>query len=224
MTRRAGQGGPRWPRRLHILVTAGPTREYFDAVRFISNPSSGKMGFALARAAAAAGHRVTLVAGPVALEPPPGVKTVHVTTAREMAAAAKSAFASADAAILTAAVCDYRPRTRAARKLEKSGRTRNVTLVPTEDIAAALGAVKQHRVTMAFAFETHNGRRNAERKMRAKNCDAIVLNGPAAVGADRARVEFLARDGTWARFPVMSKRVLAGRLIETVAGLVNAKS
>ena len=182
------------------------------------------MGFALAAAAASAGHRVTLIAGPVALEPPPGVKTVQVTTAREMAAAAKSAFASADAAILTAAVCDYRPRTRAARKLKKSGRTRSVTLVPTEDIAAALGAVKQHRVTIAFAFETHNGRRNAERKMRAKNCDAIVLNGPAAVGADRARVEVQSRDGTWARFPVLSKRVLACRLIEMVAGLVNAKS
>lgn len=210
--------------RLRIVVTAGPTREYFDAVRFISNPSSGKMGYALARAAADAGHHVTLITGPVALDPPRGVKTVHVTTAREMAVAAKSAFERGDAAILTAAVCDYRPSRTARRKTRKTPGKRLVELVPTEDIAAALGAAKARRVTVAFAFETHDGRRNAERKMRSKNCDAIVLNGPAAVGADRAKVEVLVRGGTWARFPEMSKRVLARRLLQMIEGLVESRS
>ncbi|MFQ5424494.1 MAG: phosphopantothenoylcysteine decarboxylase [Phycisphaerae bacterium] len=208
-------------RRLRIVITAGPTREYLDAVRFLSNPSSGKMGYAIAEAALQAGHRVTLISGPVALEPLRGARTIRVTTAAEMAAAAKRAFRSADAAILTAAVCDYRPRVRAARKLAKTPRPKSVVLVPTEDIAAALGRIKGHRVTIAFAMETHAARRHAEAKMVAKRCDAIVLNGPENVGSDRARVQFLVRGGVWQRWPAATKRQISARLIEALSELLD---
>lgn len=201
-------------RRLHIVITAGPTREYFDSVRFISNPSSGKMGYAIAKTAAALGHRVTLISGPVALDPPKGVNTIPATTAAEMATAAKSAFVNADAAIFTAAVCDYRPKRRAKQKTAKKNRSKTMELVPTEDIAASLGRRKGKRVTIAFAMEDHNGRANAEQKMRRKHCDAIVLNGLENVGSERASVEFLASGEKWQRWPEGPKTLLAKRLIK----------
>ncbi|MBN2559437.1 MAG: phosphopantothenoylcysteine decarboxylase [Phycisphaerae bacterium] len=203
-------------RRLRIVVTAGPTREFFDSVRFISNPSSGKMGYAIAEAAAACGHQVTLVSGPVALAPPRGVRTIHVVTAEEMAEATKRAFECADAAVFTAAVCDYRPKRRARRKLAKTGAAKAIELVPTEDIAAACGRIKGDRITIGFAMEDHAGRDHAERKLLHKNCDGIVLNGPENVGSDRACVEFLVRGGKWQRWPAASKRALAKRLVRAM--------
>jgi phosphopantothenoylcysteine decarboxylase / phosphopantothenate---cysteine ligase len=222
-SRTAGPGirrSQRAGRRLHIVITAGPTREHFDSVRFISNPSTGKMGYAIAEAAAAAGHEVTLVSGPVALPAPRGVRTISVVTAAEMAAATRRAFARADAAILVAAVCDYRPKERAAKKLPKSGRARSVVLVPTEDIAASLGRIKGERVTIAFAMEDHAARRHAERKLIRKNCDAIVLNGPGSVGTDTSRVEFLVRGGRWRRWPAASKGRIAERIMHELEGLL----
>ncbi|MCZ6699635.1 MAG: phosphopantothenoylcysteine decarboxylase [Planctomycetota bacterium] len=210
-------------RRFRIVVTAGPTREYFDAVRFLSNPSSGKMGYAIAEAAAKAGHEVALISGPVAIAPPPNVKTIQVTTAAEMAAATKTAFRRADAAVLTAAVCDYRPKYRAKRKSAKTGRPKSVVLVPTEDIAAALGKNKGHRVTVAFAMETHGGRARAERKMLRKNCDAIVLNGPANVGSDQAAAEFLTQGSQWRRWPRVRKQALAARFLGELESLIAAR-
>ncbi len=219
-TRRGRTARPR----LRILITAGPTREYFDSVRFISNPSSGKMGYALARAAASRGHRVTLVSGPVALKPPrlKRIKTIRVTTAAEMAAAAKKAFKTADAAILTAAVCDYRPRRRARLKVPKTGRPMVLDLIPTEDIAAALGRRKGRRITIAFALEDHDGRPKAERKMVVKKSDAIVLNGPQNVGSDRAQVGVLARGRRWKPWPAASKSTVAARLVALLEQLVQA--
>ena len=205
---------------LHIVVTAGPTREHFDPVRFLSNPSTGKMGYAIAEAAAQRGHRVTLISGPVDLLPPDGTETIRVTTAAEMAKATKQAFRDADAAFLTAAVCDYRPRRQARRKLAKKARSKSVVLVPTEDIAAALGRNKGRRITIAFALEDHNGRANAERKMRRKNCDAIVLNGPGNVGSDRAKVEFLLRGARWEPWAPRSKQRIADRLVKTLESIM----
>ncbi len=179
------------------------------------------MGYAIAEAALRAGHQVTLISGPVALDAPRGVRTIRVTTAAEMATSAKKAFRSADAAILTAAVCDYRPRVRTARKLAKVSRPKSVVLVPTEDIAAALGRIKGRRVTIAFAMETHAARRHAEAKMAAKRCDAIVLNGPENVGSDRARVQCLARGGVWQRWPEATKRQISARLLEVLTELVD---
>ncbi len=208
---------------MRILITAGPTREYFDTVRFISNPSSGKMGYALAAAAARRGHDVTLVSGPVAIDPPRGVRTVRVVTAAEMATATKRAFARADAAILTAAVCDYRPAKRARRKLKKSGRRLTVTLEPTEDIAATLGRRKGRRILIGFAMEDHNHRRFAAGKLARKRCDAIVLNGPANIGADLAEVEILVAgrdwDGPWRG----TKRQVAARVIRLAERLATGR-
>lgn len=207
-------------RRLHILITAGPTREYFDSVRYISNPSTGKMGYAIAAAAVRRGHRVTLVSGPVALDDPPGVKTIRVETGDEMYRASRAAFRQADAAIFTAAVCDYRPLNRAARKRPKARGVTTVRLAPTVDIAAALGRTKGRRLTLAFALEDHNGRAHAEGKMLRKNSDAIILNGPANVGSDRATVEFLARGCAWQRWPQATKQATAARIVAQVERLL----
>lgn len=182
---------------MKILITAGPTREFFDTVRFISNPSSGRMGYALAEAARDRGHAVVLVAGPVALEPPAGVQTVHVVSATEMADACKRVWADQDAGIMTAAVCDYRPREVAPHKLQKKDAIRPITLEPTEDIATSLGSVKDDRVLIGFAMEDHDHRAHAEGKLRRKHCDAIVLNGPENVGSADAVVEILLKDGGW---------------------------
>jgi len=199
---------------LRILITAGPTREFFDTIRFISNPSSGKMGYALAAAAVERGHRVTLVSGPVSLDPPEGVRLRRVVSAAEMAAAARAAFARADAAIFTAAVCDYRPERRLRRKLRKQAHTLTVRLVPTEDIAASLGRIKGPRVTIGFAMEDHNPRRHAADKLERKRCDAIILNGPENVGSDRATVEVLVAGWGWSRPWRGTKKQLAYRIIE----------
>ena len=178
------------------------------------------MGYAIASAAAEAGHDVTLISGPVALSAPSGVKTIVVTSAAEMAEAAKRAFDRADAAVLTAAVCDYRPRRTAKLKLAKKAVSKTVTLVPTEDIAAALGRRKGGRITLAFAMEDHDARLHAERKMARKRCDAIVLNGPENVGSDKATVEYLVRGGAWQRWRRATKAAVAKRLVREVERLV----
>ena len=208
--------------RLHIVITAGPTREYFDTVRFISNPSSGKMGYAIAVAAKTAGHTVTLISGPVAISPPKGIKIVSVISAAEMAAATREAFLTADAAIFTAAVCDYRPKRQVNRKTAKKKSTYTVELVPTEDIAAAMGEIKEGRVTIGFAMEDHHGRAHAERKLRRKHCDAIVLNHARTAGSDNAAVEFLTRGNRWQRWRSAPKAVVAKRLIRELECLVHA--
>lgn len=198
---------------MNILVSAGPTREYFDSVRFISNPSSGKMGYALAAEAARRGHRVTLVSGPVSLDAPPGVKVIRVVTAAEMAAACKKAFRRADAVFMTAAVCDYRPRDRVGYKRPKETRLLRVVLEPTEDIAASLGQTKGHRLLIAFAMEDSKPHIRAERKLYRKNCDLIVLNGPGNVGGDRAKVELYSRETGWTGPFRGTKAQVARRLI-----------
>lgn len=208
---------------LRIVITAGPTREYLDTIRFISNPSTGRMGFAIAAAAARAGHDVTLISGPVELPDPPGVQVVRVETTDEMLAAGRRAFARADAAIFAAAVCDYRPKRRAERKLPKATRSMALQLEPTPDIAATLGRKKGSRITIAFALEDHDGRRHAEGKLRKKFCDAILLNGPANVGPARAMVEFLPRGGRWETWPEGSKGAIARRIVRAVERLCESR-
>ncbi len=206
---------------MRILITAGPTREYFDSVRYITNPSSGKMGYAIAEAARDRGHVVTLITGPVSLDAPRNVRVISVVNAAEMAAASKKAFPRCDAAIFTAAVCDYRPATRHKSKLAKTGKPMTVRLEPTEDIAAALGERKRRQLTIGFAMEDHAARLHAEKKLRRKNCDAIVLNGMENVGADRARVDFLVRGGRWQRWPTASKQQIALRLLIAMETLLH---
>jgi len=206
---------------VRILITAGPTREPLDTVKFLTTPSSGKMGYALAAAAAKRGHRVVLVSGPVHLRAPGGVRLVRVTTAAEMLTVCRREFVRCQAALMTAAVCDYRPRNPAAEKLWRQNRPRAVVLEPTEDICAILGETKGRRIVIGFAMEDHDHRKHAEQKLRRKNCDAIVLNGPENIGSDRATVWILMADGTWSGPIAGSKRSVAAhliRLVERLAG------
>lgn len=201
---------------MRILITAGPTREFFDSVRFISNPSSGKMGFAIAQEAAARGHEVTLVAGPVDLPDPKGVRTIRVVSAAEMFDASVEAFEKADAAIMTAAVCDYRPTRTLPHKLKKQNRVRPIQLQPTTDICAHLGKIKGDRIVIGFAMEDHDHHEHAEGKLRRKRCDAIILNGMANVGSDEATVEVLRDSGRWEKPVSGTKKQIAALVLKLV--------
>ena len=162
---------------MHFLITAGPTREPIDPVRYISNRSSGKMGYALAQAALEAGHGVTLVHGPVTLTPPIGADLVPITTAAEMYEAVRLALPSADVAIFAAAVADYRPVSIADQKIKKSAQRISLELEKTPDILGAARAVFGFRgVLIGFAAETENLEANAASKMERKQCDMLVAN------------------------------------------------
>lgn len=206
---------------MRILVTAGPTREYFDSVRFISNASSGRMGFGVATEAARRGHGVTLVAGPVELPDPNGVDVIHVVSAEQMFEACTLRFVECDAAVMAAAVCDDRPVRRLGRKRKRQNSARAVELRSTEDICAHLGRIKGERILVGFAMEDHNHRKNAEIKLRRKRCDAIVLNRLDALGADTAQVEILRADTGWSgRFSGSKTRIAVAivDLVESLAG------
>ncbi len=199
---------------MRMLITAGPTREFFDTVRFISNPSSGKMGYAIADCAARRGHTVVLVSGPVSLTPAPGVNVVHVESAEEMCVAATSAFERCDAAVMTAAVCDYRPTRRIDHKLKKQHRVRPIQLQPTTDICALLGQSKGDRVVIGFAMEDHDEHAHAEAKLHRKRCDAIVLNGIDNVGGDSARIEIFRAHTGWSRPFRGTKSRIAEKIVQ----------
>lgn len=204
---------------MRILITAGPTREYLDDVRFISNASSGKMGYAIAAEAAARGHAVVLVSGPVGLAAPDGVELVRVVTGAEMLAACRDRFEDCDAAVMAAAVCDYRPVSRERGKKPKLTRPHSVTLEPTEDICAALGRTRGRRVVIGFALESDDARPRAEAKLRRKNCNAIVLNHPAGIGRDDTRMEVFVAGAGWDDPQTGSKPDLAGYLVDLLERL-----
>jgi phosphopantothenoylcysteine decarboxylase/phosphopantothenate--cysteine ligase len=203
---------------LRFLITAGPTREFLDPIRFISNRSSGKMGYALARAARRYG-KVTLVSGPVALKPPTGVTVVPVTTAQEMSEAVLAQFADADVVIMTAAVCDFRPHRIAKRKIKKTSFTGKLELVPTVDILATLGKRKHHQLLVGFAAETNALKANAQKKLHRKNLDLIVANDARAMEAETNQVTLLYRDGRVERLPEMPKARVATAIIRRVTAL-----
>lgn len=208
---------------MRILVTAGPTQEYFDPVRFISNASSGKMGYAVAVEAARRGHEVVLVSGPVELPEPDGAEVIHVVSAHEMFLAVTSEFAECQAAVMTAAVCDYRPSKRLSHKLKKQHRSLSVQLEPTEDILAHLGRIKGDRVLIGFAVEDHEPHTNAEAKLRRKRCDAIVLNGPGTIGSDSAEVEILQDDAGWSGPLSGTKGHVAAAVMDVLDALLAAR-
>lgn len=207
-----------------ILVTAGPTYENLDPVRFIGNYSSGKMGFAIAAEAARRGASVTLVAGPVSLPTPPGdITRVDVTNARQMLEAALAAFGSVDCAVLSAAVADYRPEFEATKKIKREGvEQMQLTLVKNPDIAAELGARKKEQTLVGFALETHDVMRNALSKMERKRLDWIVVNSLLDEGAgfmtDTNKVTIVGADGSLTDFPLKSKAAVAADIIDTVFG------
>jgi phosphopantothenoylcysteine decarboxylase/phosphopantothenate--cysteine ligase len=206
---------------MRLLVTAGPTREYLDSVRFLSNASSGKMGFSIAAEAARRGHEVVLVSGPVDLAAPPRVRVIRVVTAAEMFAAAVREFQDGDAAVMAAAVCDFRPRARMDKKLEKRMQSLALELEPTEDICAFLGANKGSRVVVGFALEDHDHRAHAESKRERKKCDAIVLNQTSNLAADSGAIEILVGD-VWRPILQGTKAELAKRVVDLVEELVNS--
>lgn len=205
--------------RLRFVITAGPTREHIDPVRFLSNPSTGKMGFAVARAAAARGHDVALVAGPVALKTPKGVRRVDVTSAREMLAAVEEELAPGAILVATAAVADWRPAKCAAKKLKKGEMPGVLKLVRNPDILKTVGGVRK----IGFAAETNDVIAEARRKCREKDLEMIVANDVtekgSGFGTDTNRVAFVKKDGTVERLPLMTKLSVARRIVRECEGL-----
>ena len=205
----------------HILVTAGPTHEPIDPVRVIANRSSGRQGFAIAAAAAEAGANVTLIAGPVSLETPPGVQRVNVETAEQMATAVMTSL-PADAAILVAAVADWRVET-SSTKLKKGEGPPKLKFVPTRDILAELGTSDQRpRLLVGFAAETERVVEQAIAKQIAKRADWIVANDVSGdvMGGHRNRVHLITSDGV-EDWPEDSKEEVARRLIARIADVLN---
>lgn len=205
-------------RGLHLVVSAGPTREYLDPVRFISNPSSGKMGYAVAMEAQARGAIVTLISGPVNLPDPPGVAVVKVESAVQMYDAVLEAAADAQIVVMTAAVADYRAAEQKTEKEAKTAGEVSISLVPNPDILAVLGQQKSGRVLIGFAMETHAGVERAALKARRKNADFILLNYPTqegtAFGGDNNQVTLVRPDGISQAWPRLSKREVAARLLD----------
>ena len=211
-----------------VVITAGPTHEPIDPVRYLSNASSGKMGYALAQAAAAHGAEVTLVSGPVSQPKPTGVKLVGVTTASEMLAATQEAFESADAAILAAAVSDYRPAKSSDHKLKKAAEPLEaLELVENEDILATISATRGGRVVIGFAAETNDVIDNARKKLKRKGCDLIVANdvsrADSTFGADTDLVT-LVGDKYEEELPLMSKPEVAEAIIERLVTMLGTES
>jgi phosphopantothenoylcysteine decarboxylase / phosphopantothenate---cysteine ligase len=174
-----------------ILITSGPTRQYLDPVRYLTNASSGRMGSALAAAALAAGHRVTIVTGPVEVAYPAQAEVFPVVSTEEMLDACRQVFPECDGLIAAAAPCDYRPRSVARQKIRKTGSPLEIQLLETPDVVSALAAVKTHQWLVAFALETEDSRMRALQKLERKSCDLIVVNGPETIHAPTARVEIL---------------------------------
>lgn len=210
-----------------ILVTAGPTREEIDPVRYISNHSSGKMGFALAREARLRGAKVTLVCGPTCLLPPLGVEAVPVASAQEMREAVLNRLDEIDIVIKAAAVADYRPKSRAGGKVKKGACELVVELAKNPDILAEVGERGGRRVVVGFAAETEDLVANATKKLKAKNLDLIVANDVSQEGAgfnvDTNIVKLLFRDGKIEELSLMGKVALAGVILDRIAAVCREK-
>jgi len=199
---------------MHFLITAGGTREYIDPVRFISNASSGQMGYALASAAIKAGHKATLISA-ADLQPTIGVEFVGVDSAAEMFAAVKKFFAKCDCLIMAAAVSDYTPVKKSKIKIKKSKRNLVIRLKPTVDI---LGWTQKHKkekqIVVGFALEDKNLRRNAEKKLKEKKLDMIIANPPAAIGAEKSSVHIKTPDHKWLKLPHATKTTIAKKIVD----------
>lgn len=218
---RSKAAGGRRPRargrsRRRVVITAGPTREYIDPVRYMTNESSGRMGFALAQSAVQAGYDVTLVAGPVTLETPEGVRRVDVVSARDMLAAVREAFEGADALFMAAAVADWRPaRERAGkwRAKDSGAETTSLELKRNPDILKTVAKDKGDRLVVGWALETGDGIRRARRKLRVKGADYVVLNDASALNSRKVSVVILGGDGSQRRIENRSKDAVADAIV-----------
>ena len=212
---------------MHFLITAGGTREYIDPIRFISNASSGKMGYALAHAAEEAGHKVTLISASD-LQPPIGVEFVGVDSAEEMFAAVKKHFAKCDCLIMAAAVSDYTPVRPAKTKIKKTGKFLTIKLKPTTDILKWAGKHKKvkskkakdkRQIIVGFALEERDVKGRAEKKLKEKNLDMIIANTPAAISAEELTVQIKMPDSKWLKLGRATKTTLAKKIITLVESI-----
>jgi phosphopantothenoylcysteine decarboxylase / phosphopantothenate---cysteine ligase len=200
-----------------ILITSGPTRQYLDPVRYLTNASSGRMGAALAHAALDFGHEVVVVTGPVEVAYPRQLELVEVISTEEMLAACQALFPGCDGMIGAAAPCDYRPQQIAAHKITKTGGPLTLELIETSDVVATLGRSKRpEQWLVGFALETEDQHFRAITKLEKKSCELMVLNGPEAMNALSNRVEILDRQGTVVEALSGSKEVVAVGIIRTI--------
>ncbi len=205
---------------MKFVVTAGPTREPLDPVRYLSNRSSGKMGYAIAAAALEAGHEVVLISGPVALAPPAGAELIRVTTGEEMFGAASVHFAQCDVFVMCAAVCDYKPAHYAAQKTKKERGPFSLALEPARDILSSLTSDPHDCFVVGFAAETQELRTNAQRKLLEKNCDLLVANDVArndiGMDSDENELQIFSQDGTEKKLSREKKTELARALLKII--------
>ena len=205
---------------MRILITAGGTREYIDPVRFISNASSGRMGYALVRAALRAGHKVTLITAPTTQGLPSGAKVVEVETAAQMFEAVKKGFEICNCLIMAAAVSDYTPVRTSKTKIKKSNKSLILRLKPTADILKWAGKHKRkNQFVVVFALEDRNLRQNAEVKLKEKNLDMIIANTSAAIGTGKSTVQIKTPDCKWLKFPTATKATIARQIIREVENI-----
>lgn len=200
-----------------ILITSGPTRQYLDPVRYLSNGSSGRMGAALARAAIELGHQALVVTGPVTVDYPAAAEVIEVVTTDDLLRVCAEQFPRCEGLIGAAAPCDYRPVRVAEQKLSKTGQPLTLHLIETPDVVATMGAVKRpDQWVVGFALETEDQHFRAITKMERKSCDLMVLNGPEAMNAAVNRVEILDRGGAVVRAVAGSKEQVAQAILETI--------
>jgi len=206
---------------MHFLITAGGTREYIDPVRFISNASSGRMGYALAAAALKAGHEVTLITTVHrATSHESRATVVRVETAAQMFNAVKKYFVKCDCLIMAAAVADYTPVKKSKIKIKKAKKILAIRLKPTADILKWAGEHKtKNQIVVGFALDDKNLRPNAEKKLKEKNLDMIIANTPASIGADKSAVEVKISNRKWVKFPQMTKTEVAERIIPLIESI-----
>ena len=211
----------------HVLITAGPTQEAVDPVRFLSNRSSGKMGYSVVEAALARGAAVTLISGPVSIDPPKGVRTISVRSAAEMYQAVKDNLDDATMVVMAAAVADYRPSNTHRQKMKKNGDAIVLKLEPTDDILAAVGGTKGSRIVIGFAAETENLIENAKKKLNEKGADLIVANDVSASDSgfdvDTNRITLVSSEGV-DELPLMSKRDAAARIVDAAIKIRRSRS
>ncbi|MCA9126777.1 MAG: phosphopantothenoylcysteine decarboxylase [Planctomycetales bacterium] len=207
-----------------ILITSGPTRQYIDPVRYLTNASSGRMGAALASAALQLGHEVLVVSGPVAINYPSSAQVVMVETTEDMLAAVMHHFPDFDGLIGAAAPCDYMPRRVSSAKIAKDGQPLQLELMETADVVATAASRKAaHQWVVGFALETEDRRFRSIVKMQRKCCDLMVSNGPEAIDSLTNEVEILAADGTTLKHVSGSKQVVAEAILQATESLIKSK-
>ncbi len=208
---------------MRFLITAGPTREPIDPVRYLSNRSSGKMGYAIAAAALEAGHEVTLVSGPVNLDPPRGGRFLSILTSDEMHDAVDRHLPDCDVLVMCAAVADYKAKNISPGKIKKRDTNFSLELIPTLDILGSLSKQDRQFLVVGFAAETNDVEENAQKKLREKNCDIIVANdvsrANSGMESDENEVTILFRNGEKEKISRASKQIIARKLIKIIANM-----